>query len=210
MDPIELKEDQTLYQLLTVGSSPDGVAELRQFASVSVGNVDAKGASVFAKSLSEWADTDLNKELKKALAPDPFALMAKAWVQVREVREAVKISKGPPATTHTCSVLKHEIEAKLEPRLVLNVGGIDWCDVKLAVVLKLNFDSVNLEWTDGSLSGLEAGNPSGTISLKCAEQEVKAFKRDLKLKASYRFEKAVAITSADSGEVGATTRNQLK
>ena len=67
-------------------------------------------------------------------------------------------------------------------------------------VLKLNFDSVKLEWTDGRLTGLEAGNPSGTISLKCADQEVKAFKRDVKVNAKYRFTKPVEIPPANPTE----------
>ncbi|MBT2301722.1 hypothetical protein J7E70_14745 [Variovorax paradoxus] len=193
MTSVELQKEQSLYQLLAIYSSPGGVEELRKFASVSVGGVDAEGASFLEKKVSEWAVADLDEELKKAFTPDPFALLAKAWVQLREVREAVKASKGPPVKAQSVKLLKHEVEAKLEPRLVLNVAGVDWCNVKLTLVLKLTFDSVQLEWTDGRLTELRAGNPAGSISLKCAGQEVKAFKREIKINAIYRFEKPVEI-----------------
>ncbi|WP_077000825.1 hypothetical protein [Variovorax sp. KK3] len=192
---VELQKEESLYQLLAVYSNPDGMQELRERASLSVGGIDAEGASFLKKKLSEWAVADLNAELEKALTPDPFSLLAKAWVQVREVREAVKASKGPPAVAKAVKLLKHEVEAKLEPRLVLKVSGVDWCSVKLAIELKLNFDAVELEWMDGRLAQLKSGNPAGSISLKCADQEIKAFKRELKIKAHYRFEKPVEISA---------------
>ena len=193
MPSVELKPNQSLYQLLAVYDSPDGVEEIRELASLSVGGVDADGASFMKKKVKEWATADLEQELQKAFTPDPFALLAKAWSQLREVQAAVKASRGPPACSKPVSLAKHEIEAKVEPRMVLTVAGIDWCDVKLALELKLNFDSVILEWTDGHLTELRAGNPTGKISLKCAGQEVASFKRELKLSAKYRFKTPVVV-----------------
>lgn len=187
MTMVELKSDRPLYRLLAVVDTTEGVREVRRLAALSVGNVDAKGASILGKTVAEWATADLGKELEKAFTPDPFALMARAWAQVREVRKAIDASRGPPPRAQTVALSKHEIEAKMEPRLVLNVSGIDWCDVHLCLALKMSFESVQLELTGGRLTALKMGNPAGSISLKCAGAEVAAFKRDIRISREYKF-----------------------
>jgi hypothetical protein len=193
MSVVELKSDQPLHQLLALVDTGEGVKDVRRLAALSVGNVDAKGASILGKTVADWATADLEKEIEKAFSPDPFALMAKAWAQVREVRKAIDASRGPPPKAQTVALLKHEIEAKMEPRLVLNVTGVDWCDVKLALSLKMSFESVQIELNDGHISALKLGNPSGQISLKCAGQEVAAFKREIKIAQAYKFAAPVAM-----------------
>ena len=83
MSVVELKSDQPLHQLLALVDTGEGVKDVRRLAALSVGNVDAKGASILGKTVADWATADLEKEIEKAFSPDPFALMAKAWAQVR-------------------------------------------------------------------------------------------------------------------------------
>ncbi|WP_172843777.1 hypothetical protein [Variovorax sp. HW608] len=68
--------------------------------------------------------------------------------------------------------------------------------MKLGVSLKASFESVQLELKDGRMSGLKLGNPTGNISLKCASQEVAAFKRDLKINQAYTFATPVPMAVA--------------
>lgn len=192
MNTVELNPGRPLHELLSLHGSSDGVNEVRRLAALSVGGVSAKEASLLGKKVSEWATADLSQELQKAFDPDPFVLLAKAWAQVRKLRKAVEDSRGPPPAAKTAALLKHEIDLKLEPRLVLNVSGIDWCTIKLGLTLKLSFESAQLEFNDGRLTALKLGNPTGAITLQCEGQEVAAFKRDIKVHAAYRFEPPLA------------------
>ncbi len=192
MSTVELTPGGSLHELLALSRSGDGVAEVRRLAALSVGNVDAKDASLFGKKVADWASADLAEELKKAFDPDPFLLMAKAWAQLRKVRKAVEESRGPPAAAKTAALLKHELDARLEPRLVLSVAGVDWCNIKLGLGLKLAFESAQLSFMDGRLTSLKLGNPSASITLQCEGQEVAVFKREIKVRAAYNFEPPLA------------------
>jgi hypothetical protein len=188
----ELNPGASLYELLSLHRSADGVNEVRKLAAVSVGGVDADNAGVLGKKVSEWATADFAQELEKAFEPDPFLLMVKAWSQVRKLREAAQDSRGPPAEKKTAALLEHEIDLTLEPRLVLNVNGIDWCSVKLEVEIKLSFESAQLEFHNGRVSALQLGKPTGSITLKCEGHEIAEFKREIKLHAAYQFQPPLA------------------
>lgn len=190
---VELNPGRPLYHLLELQRNGNGVEEVRRLAALSVGNVDADGASLLGRKVSEWASADVAKEIEQAFTIDPFTLLAKAWGQVRKVRKAIESSRGPPPQPQTVALMEHEIDAKLEPRLVLEVNGIDWFDLKLGLALELSVQSARLEFLDGKLTSVSLGNPTGTLSLHCQDQEVAAFKRDVKLRAEYRLEPPMAL-----------------
>ena len=191
---VELKPNRPLYHLLELYSpGSSGVDEVRRLAALGVGNVDADGASLLGRKVSEWASADLAKEIEKAFTIEPFTLLAKAWGQVRKVRKAIEESRGSPPKPQSVKLIEHEIDAKLEPRLVLEVNGIDWFDLKLGLALKLSMEWANLELLGGKLTSVSLGNPTGTLSLHCQDQEVAAFKRDIKLDAVYRLEPPLAL-----------------
>ena len=192
MSTVELTPGGSLHELLALSRSGDGVDEVRRLAALSVGNVDAKDASLLGRKVADWASADLAEELKKAFDPDPFLLMAKAWAQLRKVRKAVEESRGPPAAAKSAALFKHDLDARVEPRLVLSVAGVDWCNIKLGLGLKLSFESALLAFMDGRLTSLKLGSPSGSITLQCEGQEVAMFKREIKLRAAYTFDPPLA------------------
>lgn len=200
----ELNPGGSLHELLSLQYSGDGVNEVRRLAALSVSGVDAKDASVLGKKVTEWATADLSQELGKAFDTDPFLLMVKAWAQVRKLRKAAEESRGPPPAKKTGELLKHEIDLRLEPRLVLNVSGVDWCNIKLGVTLKLSFESAGLEFNDGRITSLKLGNPTGSITLQCEGHDVAEFKRDIKVHAAYQFEPPLVwpLASVHSNKTG--------
>src|SRR5215217_1993802 len=133
---VELKPGEPLHALLVLPDDDgSGLGEVRRLAALDVANVDVRGASVLGRKLVDWPTADLAKELEKAFPMDPFTLLAKAWSQLRKIRKAVEASRGPPPANQSVALVQHEIEAKYEPRLVLEVNGVDWFSVKLALVL---------------------------------------------------------------------------
>jgi hypothetical protein len=86
----------------------------------------------------------------------------------------------PPVVTASTFVPSHE------PRLVLEVNGIDWLDVRLGLTLKVTMESAHLEVLDGRLLSVSLGEPTGALSLHCQGQEVAAFKRAVNSKPQRR------------------------
>jgi len=186
---VELKPGQPLYTLLELPSGGSGgVDEVRRLAALSVKDMDASGATVLGRKVDEWPTADLAKEIQKAFPIDPFTLIAKAWGQVRKLRKAIDASRGPPPASQSVALAQHDIEAKFEPRMVLEVNGIDWLDVKLGLTLKMTFESAHLEVLDGKLTSASFGNPAGALTLQCQGHEVAAFKRNIKFAPTYRFD----------------------
>jgi hypothetical protein len=185
---IELQASRPLHELLSLNVDDRGTGELRRLATLGVSGVDAQHASVLGRKVADWDTDAIKSHLREAFDVDPFVLMFKAWSQLRKVHQAARASAGPPAVERSVALARHEIELKLEPDLVLEVGGVDWCSIGLTLALKLSFESVQLTLHGGRLTGVRLGNPAGTVTLKCEGQEVAAFKRELKLHASYRFE----------------------
>lgn len=198
-EAVEVKPGQPLHALLELPEGGGGgVAEIRRLAALSVGDVGAGGASVMGKKVSEWPAADLAQELKKAFPLDPFTLLAKAWGQVRKVRKAIDASRGSPPSSQPVTLIEHEIEAKYEPRLVLEVNGVDWFDVKLGLTLKVMIESAHLELFDGGLRSVSLGKPTGAISLHCQGQEVAAFKRAVNFAPSYEFDPPLRLSRSDA------------
>ena len=124
MPNVDVKPGSRLHDLLELRGNTDGVADVRRLAALR-GGVDG---SLLGKAIADWTPERLNADLEKAFAVDPFALMARAWSQIAKVRDAIKKSLGPPPVAASVPLLKHDIDAKLRPRLVLSVEGVDWCD----------------------------------------------------------------------------------
>jgi hypothetical protein len=208
LEPAELASGQALHELLSLHVADEATGEVRQLATVGVQGLGAETTQVLGRKLSEWSNDQLKEQLRDAFDVDPFALMLQAWSQVRKVHKAAKESLGPPPATRSVPLLQHEIDLKVEPRLVLNVSGIDWCSVQLALTLKFSFESVVLELMGGQLTGLKLGNPTGALSFACEGHDVAQFKRDIKLHASYAFNPplawpAPALSISSAGAVAA-------
>ena len=190
MSESDITPKTMLHDLLEIDRQPEGIETVRQLAALR-GGLDDKGFIVLGRAVSEWSPKSVEDDLKKAFALDPWAMMAKGWTQVANVRAAVKSSQGPPATTASAALLKHDLDIKIKPRLVLSVGGVDWCDVDFEVKLMLAIESAELELFDGALCALKLGKVTGSINVSCRDTPIPAFKHDLKFRSEYRFDPPV-------------------
>ena len=86
------------------------------------GGVDS---TLFGQTVADLTPRRTSADLEQALAVDPFVLAARAWSQIAKVREAVAKSVGPPPAPARVALVKHEIDARLRPRLVLQRRGVD-------------------------------------------------------------------------------------
>lgn len=184
MPTVDVKSGSRMHDLLELRGNADGVADVRRFAALR-GGVDG---SLLGRAIADWTPERLNADLEKAFAVDPFALMARAWSQIAKVRDALKKSLGPPPASASVPLLKHDIDAKLRPRLVLSVEGVDWCDVEFELKLALALESAELELFGGALRAVRLGKVTGSVTLACQGMPVEAFRRDLKFESSYVFD----------------------
>ena len=184
MPDVDVKAGSRLHDLLEVHANADGVADVRRLAALR-GGVDG---SLLGRAIADWTPEKLNADLAKAFDVDPFALMARAWSQIKKVRDAVNKSIGPPPAAASVPLLKHDIDAKLRPRLVLSVEGVDWCDVEFELKLALAIESAELELFGGALRALRLGKVTGSVTLACQGIPVEAFRRELKFDSNYVFD----------------------
>ncbi len=184
MPNVDVKPGSRLHDLLELRGNTDGVADVRRLAALR-GGVDG---SLLGKAIADWTPERLNADLEKAFDVEPFALMAKAWAQIAKVRDAVKKSLGPPPAAASVPLLKHDIDAKIRPRLVLSVEGVDWCDVEFEIKLALALESAELELFAGALRAVRLGKVTGSVTLACQGVPVEAFRRDLRFESSYVFD----------------------
>lgn len=184
MSTVDVKSGSRMHDLLELNGNTDGVADVRRLAALR-GGVDG---SLLGKAIADWTPERLNADLEKAFDVDPFALMAKAWSQIAKVRDAVKKSIGPPPTSASVPLLKHDIDAKIRPRLVLSVEGVDWCDVEFELKLALALESAELELFGGALRAVRLGKVTGSVTLACQGVPVEAFRRELKFESRYEFD----------------------
>ncbi len=205
MPNVDVKPGSRLHDLLELHGNAEGAADVRRLAALR-GGVDG---SVLGKAIADWTPERLNADLEKAFDVEPFALMAKAWAQIAKVRDAIDKSQGPPPAAASVPLLKHDIDAKIRPRLVLSVEGVDWCDVEFELKLALALESAELELFGGALRAVRLGKVTGSVTLACQGVQVEAFRRDLKFDSSYSFDPPILGQRADaSAHVGATGTGQ--
>ncbi|CAN7774429.1 hypothetical protein LJR290_007709 [Variovorax sp. LjRoot290] len=183
MKSIELKENGSIYQILGFDSTQVGLEQLHNRAKLCVQDVDFEDAKIMGKKVRELPSVDVQQKLAEALSGNPFELLARGWGQIRLIREAVAKSRNP-AKPELAHLAQHDLEASLEPRLVLTIDGVDWCSVRLSIVLRLRVQAADFVFYDGSLTGVTFGNPVGSVSLKVEGREVAACKRELDISTS--------------------------
>jgi hypothetical protein len=187
MSTVEVKPNAKLHELIAVRDHPDGIADVRKLAALR-GGLDDKSVIVLDRAIADWSVAGVAGDLEKAFALDPFTMMAKGWSQIANVRKAVKASLGPPAKEERVALLKHDMDIKLKPRLVLTVAGVDWCDVDFELKLGLSIESAELELWGGALRAVGLGKVSGSLTVSCRGAPIPAFKRDLKFDRHYAFD----------------------
>lgn len=199
MTSIDVKAGDRLHDLLALHGSADGAAEVRRLAALR-GGIDG---SLLGRAIADWTPEQLGRDFETAFAVEPFTLMARAWSQIAKVRDAVKKSLGPPPVAAGVALLAHDIDAKLRPRLVLSVEGVDWCDVEFELKLALGVASAELELFGGALRAVKLGKVTGSVTLSCAGVVVEALRRELRFESSYVFDPPILAAQPAAPAAGA-------
>lgn len=187
MSITEVPPKASLHELLALRSHPQSVEDVRRLASFQ-GGLDAKSVTILDRAVTDWNLATAASDLEKAFALDPFVMMAKGWSQVAAVRKAVKTSLGPPPARADVALLKHDLDIKLKPRLVLSVEGVDWFDVDFEVKLSVAIEAAELALFGGGLQAVQLGKATGAIGVSCRGAPIPSLKRELKFRSQYRFD----------------------
>jgi hypothetical protein len=176
-----------LSDLIEVRSHPDGIDQVRRLARLR-GGLDGHDSTVLGRALADWSVAGAASELDKAFALDPWGLLATGWNQAVGVRKAIKASLGPPPSSAAASLLKHDLEIKLKPRLVLSIEGVDCLDVEFELQLLLAIESAELEFKVGALAAVNLGKVTGSLTVACRGTQIPAFSRELRFRSAYHFD----------------------
>lgn len=182
-----------LFDILCPPGGDGVVLALRDTAAqVQLGQIDSEHAKVLGTKVSEWPQRDLTKELEKALEVDPYALLLKAWAQLRKVREAIGNSKLD-AKPQTVTLAKHEVDAVVQPRIVISAFGVDCRAIELTLTLAASIESAQLVFERGGLTEATMGKPTGTLSVAVAGQAIASGKRKLAFAPSVKFDRPIFL-----------------
>lgn len=190
--PATVAGNSRLFDLV-VAPGADGVSlDVRDSAALHLREIDSEHASVLGTKVSAWPDRKLGEELQKALDLDPYMLLLKAWSQLNKVKEAIEKSAASDQA-QTVTLAKHEIDAKVEPTIVISAFGVDCRAVKLGLTLAASLESAQLVFERGALTKAQMGKPTGTLSLAVEGQPIKSGKRQLKFEPSIEFKPPLRI-----------------
>ena len=105
-------------------------------------------------------------ELNKALAQDPFELLAMGWVKLKAVRDAAAKSRATPAQTTVVTLGQHDVVAPSYPALTVYCDGAALVTLKFTLELDARFKGVALGIVDGRLRSVAPGEASVLVRLK--------------------------------------------
>lgn len=179
----------------------DSVAlTLRDSAAIHLRSIDSEHATVLGTKVSAWPERDLAEELEAALKVDPYTLLLKAWATLRKVRDAIDKSaiKGE---AQTVTLAKHEIDAKIEPSIVVSAFGVDCRAVKLTLTLAASLESAQLVFERRGLTMARMGKPTGTLSVAIEGQPISSGKRQLKFEPIIDFKPPLFLAGNAPGSV---------
>ncbi len=91
----------------------------------------------------------------------------------------------------------HTFEATLKPRLVISLGGVDWCDIDFELALAATLRSATLHISAGRLTVVQLGQVKGSVKLSCEGTEVREYAREVKLLPEYRLDPPIALAGAE-------------
>ena len=179
----------------------DSVAlTLRDTAAIHLRSIDSEHASLLGTKVSAWPERELAEELEKALTIDPYVLLLKAWATLRKVRDAIDKS-ATKGEAQTVTLAKHEIDAKVEPSIVVSAFGVDCRAVKLTLTLAASLESAQLVFERGGLTKARMGKPTGTLSVAIEGQPISSGKRQLKFEPSIDFDPPLFLAGDPPGSV---------
>lgn len=183
----------SLYDILDVHRVDPGLGRFKEMAAVRVGGSDVPDAKAVEEKLRAIAPEKLGEEVRKMLDVDLLKLLAGAWSQSANVRQAVVKSIGPPPTEQSVKLPGHEVVGKLKPRLVLSFKGVDFADIDFEVSLSVTITSATLTIHDGALTAVQFANVKGALKLSCEGTMLREYSKALELAPIYRLARPIAL-----------------
>jgi hypothetical protein len=181
--------EEKLIDVLRVGHVAPGLDRVSEVAALRVGGIEAPDTAKIAAALKRYSRADFAEELNKLWDIDAVNVIAAAWSGAIKVRAAVRDSLAAPDSDKSVDLPAHKIESVHRPRLVLSVGGADWCQLDFELTLCVSLASARLTLRAGRLVAMRIGVASASLKLECEDIEIKEFKREaLKLAPEHRFE----------------------
>jgi len=185
---MDLKENTRLFELFSLPSSRDDINSVQEAVAARIGaTVESKDVSAIAAKLAAFKSDSLAGSFRQMLNLDVLGIFVGAWRQLNDVHQAAIKSLAPPCEEQKVDLAKHKLEAKLHPRLVVSLHGVDLCDLEFEVSLTADVTTAKLFIANGELTALQPGPVEGSVELKMLDHEIKKWSKEFKLLSAYRF-----------------------
>lgn len=185
---MDLHEDTRLFELFSLPSSRDGIKSVQEAVAARIGaTAESKDVSAIAAKLAAFKSDTLVASLRQMLNLDVFGIFVGAWRMLDDVNQAAIKSLAPPCEEQKVDLAKHKLEAKLRPRLVVSLHGVDLCDLEFEVCLTADVTAAKLFIANGELIAMQPGPVTGTVALAMRDHELQKWDQDFKLLSTYKF-----------------------
>jgi hypothetical protein len=198
---MDLHENTRLFELFSLPSSGDGLKSVQEAVAARIGaSAESKDVSAIAAKLAAFKSDTLVASLRQMLNLDVFGIFVGAWRQLDDVHQAAVKSLAPPCEEQKVDLAKHKLEAKLRPRLVVSLHGVDLCDLEFEVCLTADVTTAKLFIANGELTAILPGPVTGSVALTMLDHELKKWDQDFKLLSTYKFARPWVLQGAGASQ----------
>lgn len=198
---MDLHENTRLFELFSLHSSGDGIKGVQEAVAARIGaTAESKDVTAIAAKLAAFKSDSLAGSLRQMLNLDVLGIFVGAWRQLDEVHQAAIKSLAPPGEEQKVDLAKHKLEAKVRPRLVVSLHGVDLCDLEFEVLLAADVTAAKLLIAHGELTALQPGPVAGSVTLAVLDHELKKWSQDFKLLSTYQFARPWVLHRADAAQ----------
>lgn len=99
-------------------------------------------------------------------------LALSAYRRQREVRAAMKRTESVPGSREVVRLAEHEIETTIEPEVVIQVNGVSYQPIEIALDLNMEVEALTVTVEHGRIVGWAPGAATASATLKAGEVTV--------------------------------------
>ncbi len=196
---MDLNENTRLFELFSLPAARDDLKGVHEAVAARIGaSMEANDASAIVAKLAAFRSDTIAASVRQMLNLDVLGIFVGAWRLLDQVHQAAVRSLAPPCEEQKVDLLKHKLEAKLRPRLVVSLHGVDLCDLEFDVVLAADVATAKLFIDHGRLIAVQPGPVTGSVALAMRDHELKKWSQDFKLLQTYRFARPWPLQTAQS------------
>ena len=196
---MDLHENTRLFELFSLPTSNDDLKGVHEAVAARIGaTAESKDVSAIVAKLAAFKSDAIAGSVRQMLNLDVFGIFVGAWRQLDQVHQAAVKSLAPPREEQHVDLAKHKVEAKLRPRLVVSLHGVDLCDLEFDVRLAAAVTAAKLFIDSGQLTAVQPGPVAGSVTLAMRDHELKTWSQDFKLLETYRFARPWVLHRADA------------